>query len=264
MTKHKLDQLFKDKLEHTTVEPSSMAFEKFQNQISGKKKPLAWFYIAASVSLILGVSTWFWTKNYEESVDIASTEANIVDPIYDLDGWAEDVQQSNSALTLEQVPNASVPGSAAPLVADTKEVPSTVNVTIAQKETSPALEIIAVAQSKDLRAKEVIDKEESEALKEIPELDLESDHPVLVVATNEIEEIREPTVKPLPKVKITFISGKKKRKSLIAEANMSADSTNVKDGTFNKILNSARSLANGSLIADLRDVKENFFNKNDD
>lgn len=259
MTKHKLDQLFKDKLEHSEMVPSEVAFQKFQSKISGSKKSMVWLYIAASLSLILSFSTWFWVNTTEESVEIATINSPTNEVTSELN--ESEVDLTNSTTNLNSVEETDVSEVSETIVADIVEARDNMRTKI-PKETIPAEADMPLTEPEELIAQDVIEKVDVQEV-EMPDLILESEN-ATIVAESEVQDLTTDVIeKSLPKVKITYISGRKK-KSLVAESKVTLDSTNVKDGTFNRILNSARSLANGSLIADLRDAKENFFNKNDD
>lgn len=57
------DKLFKDKLENHTWMPSANAWEKIENNLEKKSKPIIWWRAAAAILLVgalLGISYW-WT-----------------------------------------------------------------------------------------------------------------------------------------------------------------------------------------------------------
>ncbi len=259
MTKHKLDQLFKDKLEHSEIVPGGVAFQKFQNKISERKKSTGWVYIAASVSIVLSFSTWFWVNNSQESVEIASINSPTNEVISEVN--EPEVDLTNSIKSLKPIEETIISEVSETIVAEVAETPDNIG-PIILKETILKTNM-PLMQPEELIAREIVEKVNNVQEVEIPDLIMKSEN-ALIVAESEVQDVTTDVVeKSLPKVRITYISGRTK-KSLVAESKVTSDSSNVKDGTFNRILNSARSLANGSLIADLRDAKENFFNKNDD
>lgn len=57
------DKLFKDKLENHALAPSADAWEKIENNLEKKSKPIIWWRVAAAILLVgalLGISYW-WT-----------------------------------------------------------------------------------------------------------------------------------------------------------------------------------------------------------
>jgi len=257
MTKHKLDQLFKNKLEQVEVTPSDAAFEKFSHRINDRKKGY-WYYIAASVSLLAIAAAVFWqVSENETSVQLTDDSRSIIakDSLRKI-ASDEMIAQSNSKpeevnekIVFDETPAKSV-----------KVQPAIKRVEIIEKQN---LSVAIVAKEEiTTEVKEPLETDRfnmiaqsTDSIPDISEAEL-----IAIVEEPETEEIE---VKPLPVVTITYKSGKKK-KAILAENTAPRDTTNIKDGAFNKIFNSARSLADGSLIASFRDAKENLFNKNDD
>ena len=265
MTKHKLDQLFKDKLEHLEVSPSEAALEKFQSKINRKTKSSVYLWLAASVSLILGIALWALIKQpiEETGVDMAQVEPEVDSPQVGTPN--EPVPEtSNEIEAVEEMSNEPL---VATIESESDEEPVTPKESIELLEETTDNEVnVPIEAVIDPEPKTYITEvmeEDEQVIDSIENFVLTIDNEIQVADNQPIVEEVTPDPKPLPKVRITYISGRRKNKNL-AQNTAPIDSTTVKDGAINKILNSARNLANGTLIADLRDVKENFFNKNDD
>ena len=254
MTRHKLDQVLKDKLEQLSVIPSQRANDKFESLLNKKGTPI-WWYVAASVSLVITLSWWYWSK--QDSVEMTPVIA------------AEPSELKTEAITS---------GNSDELeVADMRIDKSPKN-EVADIPSQNYVETLSVVEEQEeddtlkVRTTELTDVYVAVLNAELPSDSssiLENNVQIVSAEVEEIinEDISGDTLNnqpiPLPVVRITFKSGKKK-KTLLAESKVPSDSSQVKNGALNAILNSAKNLANGSLIADLRDAKENFFNRNDD
>ncbi len=260
MTKHKLDQLFKEKLDQIEIEPSEIAFSKLQDKISGRKKPMVWFYMAASLSLVLCLSIWFWVSRSQEVVNIATADLP-TEEVTSLAGRTEKVQEESSP-SEETIVITEAPEMTASVIVHTTDKSKTAPTS--KKGVIPTNPQMATIESPNLAAEEVSELTTEEIRQvENTELILKMENSTIVAEVS--QEVETETIeRPLPKVKIIYKSGRRRNQTLVAKSIIPSDSSSVKDGAFNRILNSARSLANGSLIADLRDAKENFFNKNDD
>lgn len=73
-----IDDLFREKLERHSVNPSPMAWEKLQGRLAQKKTPWApWIKIAASLVLLLGLTALLWLnvgQTNEEPEAVADKE----------------------------------------------------------------------------------------------------------------------------------------------------------------------------------------------
>ena len=252
MTKNKLDQLFEKRLKELDVEPSVRAFEKFEQQLDGKRGRPIWFYIAAAISLLFIVSGVYWT-NMNSHLEVATLDTVEINPVEEETVSEPIVSQKNPPVAIEVNPNQKL------VKVDSKPVEK-INHKDAQNIAEIEDNTLATVE-KTVTVDEVIEVTEEE-----PAIDLNSEvtTQASLADTDQKEAVEEKVERSLPKVKITYISGRKKKNALLAKSQVQPDTSQVKDGALNKIWNSARNLANGNLIADLRDVKENFFNKNDD
>lgn len=72
MEPNKFEQHIKDKLEGRTIQPSSKSWDRLDAMLSveekPKKKSFLWYYVAASLFFVFGVSYWFVNQNSNEVI----------------------------------------------------------------------------------------------------------------------------------------------------------------------------------------------------
>ncbi|MDA0195255.1 MAG: hypothetical protein O2887_17010 [Bacteroidetes bacterium] len=248
MNDRRIDEFFKSKLGNAEIQPNISANGKFLAQLEKRKKGFTWWKVAASIA-ILGVATWLFLSPNEisKTVEIGKsleTEAASTSP---------ELIKTDGVDNLAQITDV------APEVDMQEQVP------LITKEIEPDVEIVAHVQvavnkatiPKEKMTENFVPEQKIEdtiiipTLEELPDLSNE-----LQVASN--EQIVDG--KELPAVRITYISGKKKRQ--MTETMAKTDTSKV--SPLNRIFIGAISLADGSLIAGLRDAKEDFFNRKND
>ncbi|MEQ9426430.1 MAG: hypothetical protein RJQ09_18555 [Cyclobacteriaceae bacterium] len=255
MSKHKLDSTFKKKLENVEVVPSAAAFQKFEGQLTEKKGGYIWLKVAASITILTVVAWAIFISN--------TNEPQLADVTMPLEGSIdEETQIASNKIEPTNIETIVEDKSPAALALDD-------NRTVEQAQIVPEIEAI----QKPIEGKESERKALKPMVADVTDaaVDLMEEYPDIVIA--EPVELEETLIadnsasieeeKELPAVKIIYKRGKKSPKTYVAEAQQPTDSISVKNGGFNKIINSAKSLTDGSLIASLRDAKDDFFNKND-
>lgn len=123
MEPNKFEQHIKDKLEGRTIQPSSKSWDRLDAMLSveekPKKKSFLWYYVAASLFFVFGVSYWFVNQNSNEVIPqntIVTTEGkdskesfeeqnSIENKVETNDILIEDFQiNNNSAIVQNQEP----------------------------------------------------------------------------------------------------------------------------------------------------------------
>jgi len=250
MINRRIDEFFKNKLGNGEIQPDISVNEKFLAQLAKRRTGFIWWKVAASVA-ILGIATWVFLSPNEmpkttEIVKSVETEAT---------------STSIALIQTDKIDNLTQITKVAPEVKIQEKVPQIT------EEVEPELEMVASVQlavnnaqipkekmNENFVTEQKIDDDRViPTPEELPDLSNE-----LKVASSE----KIVNVKKLPVVRITYISGNKKRQKQMTEAIAKTDTSKV--SPLNRIFIGAISLADGSLIAGLRDTKEDFFNRNND
>ncbi|MEQ9403056.1 MAG: hypothetical protein RIM99_05680 [Cyclobacteriaceae bacterium] len=223
MDQQKIDQLFREKLDSFEVAPSAGAWSKVEKKITTERNPVKFYWIAASVSLL--IITWVvWPQESVNDLTPIASEIN------------HPVQIEGPELLLPQ----------APVITKKEE-----RLVVAKVMKQPAAQL--VANTTEAGSKEAM--EES-----IPELNIEN--AVVNTETMQPEVLKQPelekleTFEPaagfetdLSKVKITYISS-------ATEKRQAPDSVSG----IKKLFAIAGKLSPGDVLADIKTAKDDFIN----
>jgi len=258
--RNEIDQLFSNRLEGAKVTPSAAAWSQLENNLQkNKKKPIFWFYRVAAAILLIMVSIFTWNvleNKQDDAFSLAKAPNIFRNAPYP--GQFNYESQSNELNTyvLEQLAiseknkNVVQPTAVNPHLSNTTEGSSAGNTNskIAQVKRKK----IVVAQKEELENRLIT--LENKPDKHIVSEQVDITSKVIVQAINSPElpttTIRD-TNEQLPAVSITYLGGNETTKKV--------NKNKKKNSRFSlkKVFKSARKLANGDLIADLRGAKDN-------
>jgi hypothetical protein len=210
-SKNNIDQLFREKLFSQEVTPSAMAWDQVNQKIN-KKKPVMIYWAAASISAILFISVFIWTKK-ESSQKIAVNE--IDHPALVDTNWLT-IPKKNSVNDIQLG-------------------------TYASTNTAPSTRSLILQ----------VDQLDTEFIA-LNLMVLDSKRPSVALIWPALDMVKIKKYKPenRPTIKITYIA-----------SNQEASDT-VKAKAINKFWSVAQSLSTTTVLADLRDAKNNLFVKN--
>lgn len=224
MDQHKIDRLFREKLGHTEVTPSSKAWSQVEKQIRPKKTPI-YYWIAASVSLLF-ISWMVWPEAPQNSMTSAiASEASYP------------VNQGTPDFIL---PTIELP--------QTKEEYS-IPIRKVQKQSKPTQQfaVIEIKEKKPEIIKDIApEMEELNTETAVAEVELET--PAI------LEDVKEEVEKPsFRAVKITYIASTTTETKEEAQKN---DST----GVLKKFIAFTEKIDPGDMLADIKTAKDNLLN----
>ncbi len=119
MEPNKIENQIKSKLEGRTIQPSAKSWDRLDAMLSveekPKKKSFVWYYVAASLFFVLGVSYWFVNQNSNEVIPqntIVTTEGedalesfeeqnSIENSIESNDILIEDIRQNQNSVIVQ-------------------------------------------------------------------------------------------------------------------------------------------------------------------
>ncbi|MEQ8237957.1 MAG: hypothetical protein RIA69_02025 [Cyclobacteriaceae bacterium] len=212
-SKNKLDQLFREKLFSEETTPSAMAWDQVNRKIN-KRKPVIWYWLAASVAAILIFSLVLWPyQNTRTGVMIANVDHPVLLDTMRIEIPYRKSRLSNQMMAVEEAPNTE----------QTKN-------TFAENTQKPMIDF-AVMDVLILTSKK-------------PTLSMDWPTSDLGMIQKKRESENRPTVK------ITYIASEKP----------AVDTTEAR--VINKFWSMAQNLTSTTVLADLRDAKNNLFVKN--
>jgi hypothetical protein len=85
MKEHKIDQLFRQKLQQHSVAPTPAAWDKVATGLNHRRRKRGGYYAAAAVMVLLLSAGWFWleqnnTSDYQQHPSVAVSEPTVTDP----------------------------------------------------------------------------------------------------------------------------------------------------------------------------------------
>lgn len=222
MDRQNIDRLFREKLDHLEVTPSSGAWSKVEKQIR-PKKTLVVYWVAASISLILLSWAVLPEVNNSESFTPIASEVSYPTP--------------------EQTPDFALPETEEEEIKE-ESIPSVIKT---PQRTTPQVQLAA----NDLEnvKKEVTETPVFEDLEEktmVAEVKMETPE----IPNEIIKEVKKPEFRT---VKITYIASSGNNKP---EETQKADSV----GALKKIIAFAEKIDPGDMLADIKTAKDNLLN----
>jgi hypothetical protein len=249
MATHRLDQLFKKKLNKHTSAPSNDAWAKLETTLNQPSKKPIWIYrIAAAVLLLIlsGVVLYnFHITETDQIADVKVEKLPFVAPIENKENLIEPKSNSNETLNtpiIEETPQRAIKSiivikeSATMLAQDLdnrKEKEPQGVATVVVNEQLPLEDLIAMDDAKS--------HVENKAFK-----------------VNNVVMPAQKEEKPRPKIKIIYKRGKKIQPQAMLAEN---DTTSKKKFNLNKIIDATKHITSGDLIADMRDAKDDFLSR---
>jgi hypothetical protein len=245
MATHKLDQLFKKKLNKHTSVPSVDAWARVEaNLEQSSKKPIWIFYrVAAAVLFIVISGVVLYNYQNTEEKQVADVEVNETPKI------AQESIRPKLQKSEIQTPT---------LIEE--EVQKEVKQII---ESKPKETFLAQNDTKNVEESSQID------IKEVVILDLPEENLIAMedakshienkaFKVNNVVLPKQKENKPRPKVKIIYKRGKKTQPQAMLAKN---DTTSKKKFNFNSIIDATKHITSGDLIADMRDAKDDFLSR---
>lgn len=105
MGPNKIEQQIKNKLEGRTIQPSVKSWDRLDAMLSveekPKKKSFLWYYVAASLFFVFGVSYWFVNQNSNEVIPqntIVTTEGEDAKELFEEQNSIENKIESDDIL----------------------------------------------------------------------------------------------------------------------------------------------------------------------
>ncbi|MEO9482155.1 MAG: hypothetical protein ABJG47_01860 [Ekhidna sp.] len=226
MDQHKIDRLFREKLDQIEGTPSPKAWSQVEKQIRPKKTPIV-YLVAASVSLLL-ISWIIWPEDSQANLTPIASEVNR--PV-----------------------NQRIPDFVIPEI-DGAEDKQTEGMKPLQKTTQRPQVQTQFASNKSMDENPQIQKDL------VPEIDNVSTEAVVAEVEMEepviLDEVKEVIEKPAFKaVKITYIASNSNGKKTEGEAQKN-DST----GVLKKFIAFTEKIAPGDMLADMKTAKDNLLN----
>lgn len=255
MAAHKLDQLFKRKLDKHASVPSNDAWAKMETMLDKPARKPVWFYYKVAAAILLLFITGWVTYSIQ------------------IDNVKESKLTVNDVISSEPIESTSKNKLAS---SSSKNVKNTNQVLQVKKE---ELNPLKSKHSRNPKEQLAIDKQKKSGLKVDSQLEIILDNEVTtsqtMIALNEdvtkapilkkVELINakgsnndvKPKKKRLP-IKIIYKRGKKtQQKALLAQN----DTTDRKKFNFNSIIDATKNISSGDLLADIRDAKDNLFSQ---
>ena len=224
MDQHNIDRLFREKLGGVEVAPSPKAWNEVEKQIGGKKKPV-FYWVAASITLLLTVSVVLWPN-----------------------------QPASNQLSLGEADHPILPndqGLSIPVAADLSKPKQEKAVATPARPVQQKARIVQVAKvelTEDVKA-------ESNNPLEIPEMEIkrvvaleETTIPVSEVPEMEDASTVEEKI-DYSAVKITYIAS---NKSIMEDEITESDSS----GVFKKFIAFTEKIDPGEMLADIKTAKD--------
>ena len=269
MTKHKIDDLFHQKLGNSEFTPSPAAWSKLESQLAQKKKKsiIFWMSTAASVALLLTFG-WFVWKSEDNILPKETIAQNSIEQVVDASS-IDSVQTQNNISTKTE--KTSIKESVKPLGKELKQEdrvknevkqPKKMQKTPVQKQRTP---LVVIQQKNNLAQNDIEDK-----IQQNPSTKVLENQKILIEKlqqnTNEavainmpVEQIENPT-KESKSIKLVYTL-----KPAISPEDITQQSTKeVKTSSFKKVMALAKNIKeNPRGIGSLRNAKNNFlsFNK---
>lgn len=230
MDQQNIDRLFREKLDHLEVAPSTKAWSQVEKQIRPKKTPIV-YWVAASVSLLF-ISWIIWPEASQTNLTPIASEVS------------HPINQQTPDFILPDIE-----------VAEEKEE-SVKPLQKVVKQPEP-IQQFAANESKDEKPmiiKDVVPEiEELDTQTAVAEVELEESE-ILEDVTKDIKvedvEVEKPTYNA---VKITYIASASKNKKEETQKN---DST----GVLKKFIAFTEKIDPGDMLADIKTAKDNLFN----
>ena len=224
MDQHNIDRLFREKLGGVEVAPSPKAWNEVEKQIGGKKKPV-FYWVAASITLLLTVSVVLWPN-----------------------------QPASNQLSLGEADHPILPndqGLSIPVAADLSKPKQEKAVATPARPVQQKARIVQVAK---VELTEDVKAESSHPL-EIPEMEIkrvvaleETTIPVSEVPEMEDASTVEEKI-DYSAVKITYIAS---NKSIMEDEITESDSS----GVFKKFIAFTEKIDPGEMLADIKTAKD--------
>ena len=224
MDQHNIDRLFREKLGGVEVAPSPKAWDEVEKQIGGKKKPV-FYWVAASITLLLTVSVVLWPN-----------------------------QPASNQLSLGEADHPILPndqGLSIPVAADLSKPKQEKAVATPARPVQQEARIVQVAK---VELTEDVKAESSHPL-EIPEMEIkrvvaleETTIPVSEVPEMEDASTVEEKI-DYSAVKITYIAS---NKSIMEDEIPESDSS----GVFKKFIAFTEKIDPGEMLADIKTAKD--------
>ncbi len=252
---HKLDEVFKEKLDQHSIKPSALAWERLERELpkEPKSKKGFWWAIAASIVILLSAGYFLYPADSTDSLDtMLATKQEVIIP--------EEKEEANPVTPESNAPEEKITEAIsevekAPTSAKVQEQPKKETITIKQPSAQPKItevspqNLIAMTETREANEKitEVVVPEEKLDTRSLvePEMDL----PALNLSNAVAETTQPAEEEPTYRIKI-FSDGLKeepKDKSLIAGI---GKTVNEVGGLLGKV---------DQGFADLQDAKNNLF-----
>jgi len=249
MAAHKLDQLFKKKLDKHESEPSADAWANMEKMLSKRKKKAIWFYYKVAVAILLIMITGLITYQYQlgDTEPVVLTDAK--------KGALEASEKTRLAADNSLVEEDFLKNEAKRVRKEKTQIISP------SKKLSTQKDILLVANNKLNVEENIIFQNLLEDRSIADELITLNDTSIYVIPSTVMQKNSETEISPKNKrqpIRIIYKRGNKKQSRALVAQN---DTLKRKKVNFNSIIDATKNIAPGDLLADIRDAKDNFFSK---
>jgi len=257
MATHRLDQLFKKKLNKHTSVPSNDAWAKLEATLNPPSKKPIWIYrIAAAVLLLIISGVVLYNIQFVEKDQVAEVkiqELPFVAPNENIENLIEPKSKSNEILNT-------------PIIEEEPQGATKQNIVVKERGTLLA-QVSDNSKGKKLQEVTTVAVNEQLPLEDLIAMDDAKTHiENKAFKVNNVVMPGQRQEKSRPKIKIIYKRGKKTQPQAMLAEN---DTTSKKKFNLNKIIDATKHITSGDLIADMRDAKDDFlsrgfdFNKSD-
>ncbi len=258
MAAHKLDQLFKKKLNKHVSEPSDEAWNKMEAMLDQPTSKSIWFYykVAAAITLlmIVGWATYKLQLGDIRNGKLAEIDREIIEDVAQNNPLITKKTEKVETITTERINQNSV----------VKErLPKTESFQKKQIALQPQEAIIVeqnIVKEKEVPVVEEIINQDEEMLA-INETSGYSPEKVESLNNQPEQQEKQETSSEKKRKPIRIIYKRGKRKTQPQTMLAENDTTNRKKFNFNSIIDATKNITSGDLLADIRSAKDDFFSQ---